>query len=458
MNLFKKQLACLLILPLILLAATVSAQNTVKKTRILFVLDASGSMYARMDSENRIDIAKRLLGRIVDSLKTSRNVELALRVYGHRSPTNEKDCRDTRLEVGFAPDNHAEIINKINGIVPKGTTLIAQSLLEAGGDFPSPLFSKNILILITDGMEECNGDPCAVSEALQKKGVILKPFIIGLGGNPDFARAFECVGKYYDAGNEASFNKILNVVISQAINATTAQVNLNDIFGNPTESNVNMSFYDSHSGSLLYNYVHAINARAVPDTVQLDPAYNYNMVVHTIPPVEKKNISLTPGKHTVIPIDAGQGMLQLKIGGITAYQNLQCIIKQAGKKKIIHVQLFNTSVQYLVGKYDLEILTLPRIIMKDVEVTQSYTNTIEVSQPGKVTLYSTSDLYADIYQYNKNVLQWVINLEENIRVQTLVMQPGTYKIIYRPKNFNKSSYTCEKEFTITSGGTVQVRF
>ena len=36
------------------------------------------------------------------------------------------------------------------------------------------------MILITDGIEECGGDH-AISIALQKKGIVLKPFVIGVG-------------------------------------------------------------------------------------------------------------------------------------------------------------------------------------------------------------------------------------------------------------------------------------
>jgi Ca-activated chloride channel family protein len=458
MKLIKKLFLFFLFSLFLTFSSALHAQQPVKKNRILFVLDASGSMWAKMDTTLRITMAKKLLTHIVDSLRKAPNLEIALRVYGHRSPPEDHDCQDTKLEVPFSPKNHDEIINVINGLTPKGTTLIAQSLLESGNDFPSSATSRNIIILITDGIEECKGDPCAVSEALQKKGIILKPFIIGLGANSDFQKAFECVGKYYDASTEGLFQNVLNVILSQALNATTAQVNLLDAYGNPTETNVNMSFYDSHTGALAYNYVHAILNGGAPDTVKLDPGATYKLVVHTIPPVEKYDINLVPGKHTIIPIDAPQGMLNVRIEGAPAYSNLQCVVKQAGSPEIIHLQPVNSTNQYLVGKYDLEILTLPRVILKDVQVTQSAVNPIILQQPGKVTIQSTQDEYAAIYEYKKNVLEWVTNIDVKIRNQTLVMQPGTYKIVYRPKLFNRSNYTFEKEFTITSGGLAKVTF
>jgi Ca-activated chloride channel family protein len=172
------------------------------KTRILFLLDASGSMYARMESDSRINVAKRLLNKTIDSLVGTKNLEIALRVYGHTSPPNVRNCKDTRLEVPFRPNNFTEVKKRLQSINPKGTTLIAQSLLQSAYDFPKEPYTRNVIILITDGIEECQGDPCAVSEALQSQGIILKPFIIGIGSTEDFRKAFDCVGRYYDANTE----------------------------------------------------------------------------------------------------------------------------------------------------------------------------------------------------------------------------------------------------------------
>jgi Ca-activated chloride channel family protein len=437
----------------IFLPLIVTGQQTARtsKTRILFLLDASGSMYAKLDNDTRINVAKRLLSKIVDSLEKAKGVEIALRVYGHTSPPNQRNCKDTRLEVPFRADNHDEIKKRIQAIIPKGTTLIAQSLLEASHDFPREPFVRNVIILITDGIEECQGDPCAVSEALQAQGVILKPFIIGIGSTEDFRKAFECVGRYYDANTEQDFNNVLNVVVSQALNNTTAQVNLLDIYSRPTETNVNMSFYDMKTGMLLYNYIHAINERGVPDTVQLDPVFRYRLVVHTIPPVTKDNIDIAPGKHTIIGLDAPQGQLMLRVEGMTNYENLQFLVKKAGSPQTINVQEAGTKEKYIVGKYDLEVLTIPRMYFRDVRVDQDTTTTIQLPQPGKlIVTCQVQDYYADIYQSVRNELVWVYRLPVESRSHRLVMQPGDYRIVYRARNAYRASRTFERQFKITS--------
>jgi Ca-activated chloride channel family protein len=434
----------------------VVAQQKVK-TRILFLLDASGSMYAAMDKDNRINVAKRMLTKLMDSLENAKGVEVALRVYGHTSPPAKRDCKDTRLEVPFKQGNHAEIKREVAKLTPKGTTLIAYSLQQAAYDFPKEPNVRNVIILITDGIEECDGDPCAVSEALQANGVILRPFIVGLGGTDEFRKAFECVGRYYDANTEADFDNVLNVVISQALNNTTVQVNLLDVYSKPTESNVNMTFYDMHSGQMIYNYIHTLNEKGNPDTLPLDPIYKYRMVVHTLPKVEKKDIEIIPGKHTTIGVDVPQGTLLLKVIGATNYDKLQYIVRQAGQSKTLHVQDANAPEKYLIGKYDLEILTLPRIIQKEVEIKQSYTTTLEIPQPGRLIVTAvTQPYFADIYQMNRDELVWVCKLPTDVRNQSLMMQPGKYKIIYRAKSAYRSNQSFERSFTISSGSATNL--
>jgi Ca-activated chloride channel family protein len=430
--------------------------ETRQLTRILFLFDASQSMIGTWQSDTKFEIAKKLLGELVDSLQRIDNLELAMRVYGHTKNFPPQDCDDTRLEVPFARLNGFQIKKKLSEISARGTTPIARCLIECEKDFPeSP--ARNIIILITDGIEECGGDPCAASLALQKKGIALKPFVIGLGMNKDFLKSFECIGNYFDASNEASFKTILNVVISQALNNTTAQVNLLDVYNKPTETNVNMTFYDRFSGLQRYDYVHTMNSKGLPDTLKLDPLTIYRLVVHTIPPVTKDSIMLVPGKHTIIGVDAPQGDLLLKFDGAQENKKLNCIIRKSGETKTLHVQDFNSSERYIVGKYDLEVLCLPRMYINDVDISQSKTTTVQIPKPGIATLLVNNPGYGSLYQVEKNELKWVYNMGLDATKETIILMPGRYKFYFRPKGSRESIYTIEKEFTITSGSSISVQ-
>ena len=426
-------------------------------TRILFVMDASQSMYGRWQSDVKINIARKLLGNLLDSLVTVDNIELALRVYGHQHRFPPQVCNDTKLIVPFSQGNIPSIKHKLKSLTPKGTTPIAYALEQSGTDFPPCDNCRNIIVLITDGLEECDGDPCAVSRALQKQGIVLKPFIIGIGRN--FAEAFDCVGTYFDASSEEDFTKALNVVISQALNSTTAQVNLLDEYNKPTETNVTMTFYDNFSGLIKYNFVHTLNSKGVPDTLVIDPLLTYDVVVHTIPPKRADGITLTPGQHTVIPVETPQGTLDLSMTSRDrTVKDLKCIVRESGKMETLVVQPFGQTENYIIGLYDLEILTTPRIYIEDVEIKQSYSTTIEIPMPGIAVIEKSAAGFGGIYHEKDNQLELVYNFKESsIQRETIVLQPGPYRVVFRAKYSKKSVYSVEKRFVVESGKSVNVK-
>jgi len=431
-----------------------------QKTRILFVLDGSQSMLGRWGEEQKMKVATRLLSNLMDSMAQMENVEVALRVYGHQYSVaaGNRSCEDTKLEVPFSSNSFSKIKSKLLDIRPQGTTPIAYSLEQTKDDFPPCSDCKNIIILITDGIEECEGDPCAVALALQKNGVTLKPFVIGMALDLETIEAFKCVGNFFETKDQESFENILQIVISQVMNNTTVQVNLMDTSGEPTETNVNMTFYDNHSKSIEYNFIHTFNSYGVPDTVPINPALTYDLTVHTLPEVVKENITITAGKHNIIALDAPQGMLKLEMSGLNEYDDLKCLVKKQNDLNVFHVQNFDETTKYIVGNYDLEILTLPRTLIKNVNIAQSHTTKVFIPDPGIATIFLPAKGITSIFVEEKNKLKWIYNIAKSTTRETLVLQPGRYRVVNRGLNSNKVIYTEEKSFTISSGTSVQIKF
>lgn len=459
----KRSQILFLFLATLMLPSTIVAQAQKGKkdgptTRILFVFDCSLSMSKRWEGSTNMDISKRILTQTIDSLSRLDKVEVALRMYGHQSSVQpNRNCKDTKLEVPFFKGNIAALKEKVKSAQPRGTTPIAYTLEQCGTDFPNDPNARNIIILITDGIEECDGDPCAVSAALQSRNIILRPFVIGVGLDENFKKTFDCVGKFFDAKNEKSFQYAMGVIISQALNSTSAQVNLLDSYSKPTETAVNMTFYDMRTGVMKYNYVHTINNRGNPDTIPLDPLSTYKIVVHTIPPVEKDSVELTPGKHTIIGIDAPQGYLSVKANGTNEYKELKYIIRKKGEMQTLLVSDAEKTEKLIVGKYDVEVLSLPRIYLNDIVVSQSKTTTVQIPQPGIANIVLQNLGYGQLFLNEKNSLKLLYNLGENNYKETLTLQPGNYTIVFRPKNAKESIYTITREFKIDSGGSVQVK-
>jgi Ca-activated chloride channel family protein len=421
--------------------------------RILFLFDASQSMYGRWQSGVKIDMAKQILTGLIDSLETVPDLQLALRAYGHQSPFisgTQRDCKDTKLEVPFGKGAKA-IREKLKELQPKGTTPIAYSLEQAAGDFPPCSDCRNMIILITDGIEECDGDPCAISAALQAKGIVLRPFVIGIGLDESLLKRFNCVGNVFDASTEADFRKVLNVVITQALNPTTVQVNLMDAYGRPNETDVNMTFYERNSGRMRYNLVHTINNYGMPDTLNIDALTSYRIKVHSIPPVVKDSVILTPGIHNIVGIDCPQGDLELRVMGRHDYRDLSFIVRRKGEMQTLNVQSVDVKERYLVGEYDLEVLTLPRMLIDNVRVSQSHTTKVEVPQPGIANINRRSKGVGDIFVKKGPDLEWVYSFKSDSGSETIVLQPGEYKVVFRPLASKRTFYTIEKDFVISSG-------
>ncbi len=434
-----------------------------KVTRILFVLDASASMQNTWGERKKITSAKHILMEIIDSLKELEDVYFALRVYGHQSPASMKDCKDTKREVGFGSGGitAATIRDKLNNLKPKGTTPIAYSLQMAAGDFPTNVNSRNIIILITDGIEACDEDPCAASLALQRKSIFLKPFIIGLGVGDKGNKEFDCIGSFFNAENEAAFRSIFRNIISKILNQTTAQVLLLDEEGNPTETDINMTFYDNFSGLFRYDFYHTFDDRGLSDTLYLDPVNQYDILVHTLPPVEKKGVDLIPTTHNIINIDVPQGYLKLTVQGITAFKNIhnkiKCLVRLSGDYKTLNVQDFGVTEKYITGKYDIEILSLPRIIKRDVEISQSSTTTIQIEVPGLLHLSKTGIGYGAIFVVEGNKMKKIYELNSKTGNEIIALQPGHYRAVFRPKNSKRMKYSVDKTFTIKSGDSVTIK-
>lgn len=438
----------LLILFLLLVASQIGYSQ--KKTRILFIFDASNSMRGHWSDGSKIDIAKKILSATVDSLKEVENLELALRVYGHQSPITPtyQDCDDTKLEVPFGKSNHDQIKTTIYNIDPKGTTPIARSLEASADDFPDKK-ANNIIILITDGLEACDKDPCIVARKLKEKGINVKPFVVGIGIDLEYLKAFNCIGTVYNAEDENSFKNVINNVVNKAINNTSLQINLNTIEGNPIETNVTMHLYKAGTKDLKYTFTHTLNQYGKPDTLIVNPNINYDVVVHTIPPVGKKNNDVVKGQHNIIEIDAPQGIIKVQFQG-SYDKKVPVIVRENGKMKTLNIQQSGENEKYIIDTYDLEILTLPRIYTS-VEVTQSKINYVNIPLPGKIMYQAYYEIVGQLFLVKDNQLEWLYNIDDNDRKGFLDLLPGEYEIVYRKKTATSTSRTKTLRFTVNPG-------
>lgn len=141
--------------------------------RTTLVLDASGSMWGQIDGVAKITIAqgavKTLLGALPEDLA------LGLTVYGHR---RKGDCGDIEELIAPAPGSRAAIAEAVDGLSPKGKTPLSAAVLQAADGLRHTEEAATV-ILVSDGTETCDLDPCAVGRALEESGVDFTLHAIG---------------------------------------------------------------------------------------------------------------------------------------------------------------------------------------------------------------------------------------------------------------------------------------
>ncbi|PCJ81400.1 MAG: hypothetical protein COA49_04690 [Bacteroidetes bacterium] len=427
-------------------------------TRILFVFDASNSMNAFWSGQRKIVLATKLLSTSLESLYGVPDLELGLRAYGHgtKHVEGQQDCDDTELIVPINKGSNLLIKQELGKLRARGTTPIARSLERASEDFPdSP--GRNIIILITDGIEACDEDPCAVSRMLQAKGIVVKPFIIGIGLDDKFKESLRCIGNFYDAADPATFETVLDLVLEQALHNTTVEVNLLDENGKPTVTNVPLSFTDLRAGNHHPQVVHTLGYMNSTDTFYLDPIPTYNLSIHTLPQKGMDSIHLAPGRHNIISVaNMSQGTIspQFPNSNRNDYGKVNVDLFESGECKPFYSMLVGSKARLINGKYDLVFHTTPLTRIENIEVRSDSPTDVIISSPGSLMLQSSAPGYGSIV--DAKTLTHVIQFSDGNPSGRYTLQPGTYTVIFRARGARSSKYSIQSTFTIKSGATLNL--
>jgi hypothetical protein len=166
--------------------------------RAIIVLDGSGSMWAQIEGKARITIARETLSSVLSSMPD--DLELGLMTYGHRERGN---CGDIEMLVQPASGTAGAISAAANKINPKGMTPLSDAVRLAAEELRFTE-EKATVILITDGLETCEVDPCALGTDLEAQGIDFTTHVLGFGLSDDEGRqvarlAENTGGKYLSA-------------------------------------------------------------------------------------------------------------------------------------------------------------------------------------------------------------------------------------------------------------------
>ena len=195
-----------------LLVSVVFGITAAHADQSIIVLDASGSMWGQIGGKAKIDIARETLGTVLKSVPLDSAV--GLMVYGHR---DKGSCQDIELAIPPATGTADKIRSFVKGITPKGKTPLSEAVKEAA-EALKYTEEKATVILVTDGLETCEADPCALATALEKNGIDFTVHVVGFGLTKEEGKQVACLaentgGKYFQASDAKQLAEALKKAV-----------------------------------------------------------------------------------------------------------------------------------------------------------------------------------------------------------------------------------------------------
>lgn len=152
---------------------------TLANDKLVILLDASNSMWGKVDGQHKISIARNKLTSLLES--TPQQYDIGLIAYGNR---RKSDCNDISIMAEPGSYTNVELLQQALAIMPKGRSPLGAALQQAAK------LGNNIL-LVSDGNESCDADPCAISKQLKADNPELHINILAFQTNPN--QSLECI-------------------------------------------------------------------------------------------------------------------------------------------------------------------------------------------------------------------------------------------------------------------------
>ena len=459
MKLFRFLLLFALVLAVCGAKAQGLSDNNRQKTRVLIILDCSHSMWDRWQSDAKIKVTQQVLLKFLDSVANQPNIEVALRVFGHLN----KNQYGTRLEVPFENENNYKIQSKVKTLVPNGACTAASALSSSLNDFPSvsakgDVQPRNIILIITDGMDDCDGNICDVARQVQMSGVIVQTFILGIGSKQDFQHSLDCAGKFIYVPSEEHYTETLYNIFRISEEEAKVVIGVYDETNHLVENTLPLAFYDSQTGVVKYTTIYSIDSRYTPDTLVVDPLVEYDVTLFTTPPLQKTGIQFLPGHTNHLDFGIEQGSLKISTDGRRTnfvVPHYQIMVYSEGH--LIATQLLGEQRNYLNGNYDVDVLSTPPLHLTQIAVAGSSVTDLTIPTPGLANVNKPKAISSgSIFALKEGVLTHVCDLDPNKVNERILLMPGQYQLVLKPQNTIAYRAVRTMRFQIESGQTTNV--
>jgi Ca-activated chloride channel homolog len=211
-------------------------EQTLKQLNVLIALDASGSMNEAVVGDRKIDVARAAITRFLGTLPKESKVGLL--VFGHKGSNREKDktvsCAWVETIYEVSALDQAQFRHAIESFQPTGYTPIAGALGHSGKILSASAGERNLVYLVTDGIETCGGDPVAAARALHASKIKAVINIIGFNVGSTEQQQLKAVamaggGSFFTANNADELNKVFDESNRRAVYLYTNTNNQNRV-------------------------------------------------------------------------------------------------------------------------------------------------------------------------------------------------------------------------------------
>jgi Mg-chelatase subunit ChlD len=199
------------VLLLAVLAAFARPCRAAEFPEIVFILDSSGSMSESAANQVKIAAAKAVLNQVIPQIPPE--VRMGLAAYGHRK---QKDCTDVEMLIPPGSGDAKALLDRIASLQPLGLTPISLAITQVADSLKGKT-AETTIVLVSDGVETCGGDPCAVVRALKQSGVKFVMHVVGFAVTLKDKDQLECIareggGTYFSAQDADSLLAALEAV------------------------------------------------------------------------------------------------------------------------------------------------------------------------------------------------------------------------------------------------------
>ena len=189
-----------------------------RKTNIVLLMDASGSMKAEVAGGVKMTLAKEAIEQFTSELEEDVNVSLL--AYGHKGKGvesgKELSCGSIDALYPLGKYNQAAFHEAMGSFQASGWTPLAGAVEKAGellSSYGNEQY-RNVVYIVSDGIETCGGDPVEAAKKLHEGNIEAKVNIIGFDvddeGQNQLKEAAEAGGgKYATVRDQSGFEDVL---------------------------------------------------------------------------------------------------------------------------------------------------------------------------------------------------------------------------------------------------------